>query len=933
MCADHQAPTDPIHIARVARQARVELPTVGPFRAVSILGEAGMGIVYLAEQTSPLRRQVALKLIRAGYDSREMVARFERERQALARMSHPHIAQVYDAGSCPDGRPYFAMEYVPGVPITQFCDRNKLGIRRRLELFSVVCDAIEHAHQKGLIHRDIKPSNVLVSGTSDDACPKVIDFGIAKGVGDGIFDDTFSTLTGQFVGTPAYMSPEQASMGEVEIDHRTDVYSLGVLLYELLVGVLPFQLGGRGRPSLAEVQKIIREQDPIAPSTRLARMGAAAETIATQRGTDTQHLRRELRREIDWLLMKALEKQPQRRYATAQALADDVRRYLRHEPLSVGPPTWGYRSRKFVRRRRKSIAATGIISVVALAVAVGWSGFHRAAVARERAVDESVARVFAEANGVAYRNPEEATERLQKLVQDYPDHYEASLLLVNLLERQNRVDEAIQLANSLLQKGLSPGPVHLLLARLHRAMHPDVADQHRELARTYGTTDPLHEAMLLPEDQAESAVTLLTNVLKDGQNYDASRQRAWRRFHLRDYAGMLADADVLIATNSGSPTAWNTRGVALSWMLRLPESITAFTTAIGLAQGYAPTYLNRANSYRAANELTLAWQDCDRAIMREPEFGGAYALRSAVHFEAQRPKLARSDAERALALDSTNGLATLTLARLEQQAGNYHAAMAHFNAAVMRSPRDEVIRLLRGDFNRMLRMHDAAIADYSFYIDVQPQVPQAYYGRAAARFQAWDLDGSMSDYDKAISLEPDAAQHYHGRARVLRWTAQYEEALRDHDKAVDLSGDAASPLAGRAMTLICMGNHRAAIDDLRCVTDQAPPDAAMHWLWIYEQSMLLREFEEAESALEMAGWVVREPKDAYVVVMIAGQIGREELVSIAEGSERCGAMYYAGVKASLLGLQDEAVAWFEQCVAENCSHTAEFDLAHCRSAF
>ncbi|MCP4262555.1 MAG: protein kinase [Planctomycetes bacterium] len=343
---------------------------VGRYMLLSVLGEGGMGIVYLAEQVEALRRQVALKVIKPGMDSKQVIARFEAERQALALLDHPNIAHVHDAGSTDSGRPYFVMEYVKGLPITEHCDKHKLTIEARLDLFLQVCQAVHHAHQKGIIHRDIKPSNILVSTVDDKPVPKIIDFGIAKAVSQPLTDSTlFTTEQGQLVGTPEYMSPEQA--GSKDVDMQTDVYSLGLVLYRLLVGALPFDTKELLKQGYDEIRRKIREDEPSKPSMRFAGLGREATEIARNRQTDIASLRRLLTKDLDWITMKALEKDPARRYATASDFAADIGRYLRAEPVLAGPPGMVYRLSKLVRRHRAPVmvglgAAALVASVMGL---------------------------------------------------------------------------------------------------------------------------------------------------------------------------------------------------------------------------------------------------------------------------------------------------------------------------------------------------------------------------------------------------------------------------------------------------------------------------------------------------------------------------------------------------------------------------------------
>jgi eukaryotic-like serine/threonine-protein kinase len=369
-------------------------PSIGSFeryRLLHRLGAGGMGEVWLAEQTEPVRRQVAVKVIKAGMDSAQVVARFEAERQALALMDHPAIATVYDGGTTPEGRPYFAMEYVKGEPLTSYCDRHRLDTRGRLGLFMLVCEGVQHAHQKGLIHRDLKPSNVLVTIQDERPVPKIIDFGVAKATARQLTERTLFTELGVLIGTPEYMSPEQAEMGGLDVDTRTDIYALGVLLYELLTGALPFDSRELRQAGLTEIQRIIREKEPARPSTRIAQLGPAATEAAKNRQSEPRRLAGELRGDLDWIAMRALEKDRTRRYQTANALAMDVRRHLANEPVSAGPPSTAYRARKFARRHRSgvSVAATLLLLLMAFGVTMAVQA-QRIARERDRANREAV---------------------------------------------------------------------------------------------------------------------------------------------------------------------------------------------------------------------------------------------------------------------------------------------------------------------------------------------------------------------------------------------------------------------------------------------------------------------------------------------------------------------------------------------------------------
>ena len=412
---------------------------VGPYRLMEQVGEGGMGLVFVAEQREPVRRKVALKVIKPGMDTREVVARFGAERQALALMDHPNIAKVLDAGATPSGRPYFVMELVRGVRVTDYCDLNRLTVRDRLGLFVQVCNAIQHAHQKGVIHRDIKPGNVLVAEHDGRPVAKVIDFGVAKALGPPLTDKTVYTGFRQMVGTPLYMSPEQAGVGGPDVDTRADVYSLGVLLYELLTGTTPFDTERFRRAGHDEVRRIIREEEPARPSTRLSTLGQGATIASVNRGTDPRRLGRLCRGDLDWVVMRCLEKDRNRRYETASALAADVQRYLNDEPVAAGPPSAVYKLRKFVRRNRGKVAAAGVgLGLLVLAVVGLAAGL--VVVDRERRSKE-------EALGLLTRQQDETNKALAAQTRALDQAYAALRamtddLVESVLARQPQLGEA-----------------------------------------------------------------------------------------------------------------------------------------------------------------------------------------------------------------------------------------------------------------------------------------------------------------------------------------------------------------------------------------------------------------------------------------------------------------------------------------------------------
>jgi serine/threonine protein kinase len=431
---------------------------IGRYRLLQQIGEGGWGVVFLAEQKEPVRRKVALKVIKPGMDTKSVIARFEAERQALALMDHPNIARVIDAGMTDGGRPFFVMELVEGVKITDYCDQHSLSTKARLGLFTQVCDAIQHAHQKGIIHRDIKPSNILVTtGTDGRPVPKVIDFGVAKATGgQQLTDKTIFTARDMLIGTPAYMSPEQVSLMSADVDTRTDIYSLGVLLYELLTGTTPFDTRELLKAGFDEVRRVIRDEEPPRPSTRLSTlMEADTENFSKHFGVAPPWLIRELQGELDWIVMRALEKDRARRYATAHGLGVDVGRYLSGEPVSARPPSGLYKARKFVARNKLPCASLATILVL---LATGL------AVVTRLLVVEKQERVRAQHQGEVYRleglgtmywqqgNLGEAEKcfrqsfaiRRQFLGGSPPNLVVATQFLV-LLEQENKYDDSDQL--------------------------------------------------------------------------------------------------------------------------------------------------------------------------------------------------------------------------------------------------------------------------------------------------------------------------------------------------------------------------------------------------------------------------------------------------------------------------------------------------------
>ncbi|HJQ79938.1 MAG TPA: serine/threonine-protein kinase, partial [Lacipirellulaceae bacterium] len=438
---------------------------IGPYKLLQKIGEGGMGVVFMAEQQRPVRRQVALKVIKPGMDTRQVIARFEAERQALALMDHPNIAKVFDAGTTENGRPYFVLELVKGVPIIDYCDQEQLPLRERLQLLINVCQAVQHAHQKGIIHRDLKPSNVLVAEYDGRPVPKIIDFGVAKAIGQRLTEQTLFTQFGQIIGTFEYMSPEQARFNQLDVDTRSDTYSLGVLLYELLAGSTPFEKQRRATASFDEIVRIICEEEPPPPSTRLGSSGALP-AIAARRSSDPVRLDRLVRGELDWIVMKALDKDRSRRYQTAGALARELQHYLDDEPVEACPPSAMYRLQKLARRNK---AALLTVVLVAAALIVGTVASVSQAIRATQAESLATARLnqATEARAHAEANADKARQAVDNMYTQVAEKWLAHQPQMEPVQREF-LEKALAFYTDFAKEGGDDPSVRFETARAYR---------------------------------------------------------------------------------------------------------------------------------------------------------------------------------------------------------------------------------------------------------------------------------------------------------------------------------------------------------------------------------------------------------------------------------------------------------------------------------
>jgi serine/threonine protein kinase/tetratricopeptide (TPR) repeat protein len=542
---------------------------IGRYKLLEKIGEGGFGVVYMADQTQPISRRVAFKIIKLGMDTKEVIARFEAERQALAMMEHPNIAKVLDAGATDTGRPYFVMELVKGIPITEYCDKNDLDTRQRLELFINVCKAVQHAHQKGIIHRDLKPSNVLITLHDGVPVPKVIDFGIAKATGQRLTEKTLFTRFAQMVGTPEYMSPEQAEFSGLDIDTRSDIYSLGVLLYELLTGVTPFDGKKLREAGYVEMQRIIREDEPDKPSTRLNTMGESLTDIARHRRVAPEALRRLMRGDLDWIVMKTLEKDRTHRYETAHALAGDIERHLRNEPITAVSPGAVYRVQKFLRRHRAQMvtySAAAVIVVGLLLVGTVYVRFRS-----EQIRSDHIRSIALAEDWITSGDYQRALSEIKPILSSRFVGPEARLLNARILLELQSPDASVeQLYKLLNERSEIAANAHFLLAWIYlesASGDPHMKDKAEvHLQQGEQLLPRTSEAYLLRAmiaQTVEGTLGWLNEALQlDPSYYDARRMRALTHYALREYHDMETEASVMIGSQPKNPEGYSLRAIA-----------------------------------------------------------------------------------------------------------------------------------------------------------------------------------------------------------------------------------------------------------------------------------------------------------------------------------------------------------------------------------
>jgi serine/threonine protein kinase/Tfp pilus assembly protein PilF len=840
---------------------------IGPYKLLQQIGEGGMGAVFMAEQTQPVQRKVALKILKPGMDSRQVIGRFEAERQALALMDHPNIAKVIDAGTTsgiagdkeigrqgdkglstgtslpvspspcfpvslsPEGRPYFVMELVKGVPITKYCDDHHLTPKQRLELFVPVCQAAQHAHQKGIIHRDLKPSNVLVAEYDDKPVAKIIDFGVAKATGPKLTERTLFTEFGQIVGTLEYMSPEQAKLNALDIDTRSDIYALGVLLYELLTGTTPFEKKRLHSAALDEVLRIIREEEPPKPSTRLSTTEELP-SIAANRGLEPKKLSGLIRGELDWIVMKCLEKDRNRRYETANGLAHDIERYLHDKPVYACPPSAWYRFRKLVRRKKTAfaIAACVIMALAGIAGAIGWAlrdkeareeGIERARLAREEALDQAMETTLNETGPLMEQGKwPEALARV--------DRAEKLLAAAGRTERPLRLFELrrdLSLAERLEQiyreskptrktmVSASGGPGTELTFQTEqdtseedifwgRAQDAHFAGEFRDIGIDLDALEPAEAAAQLGRTNIGPALV------------QALDQWAALRMRARGGDDPFWKKLVEIARQADSDDWRNRFREAL--LLQDRQALEKLADAVPIRAVPPATVYLLAPALKGLGAVDKAMAVLREALRHHPDDFWLNDAGGWFNKEAQPPRYGEALRyyQAALAVRPQSAGAHVDVADMLSRTGALEESLAEYCKAIELDPKHALAFSLRGHVYNKLQQYDQALTDFSKSIELDTK--NAVYWHNRGWTYIWKLhecDKALADFSRAIELDPKHAWALSDRGHAYNGLHQYDKALADFSKSIEL--DPKNPVTwyGRGWTYINLHQYDDAIAD------------------------------------------------------------------------------------------------------------------------
>jgi serine/threonine protein kinase/Flp pilus assembly protein TadD len=790
---------------------------IGPYKLLEQIGEGGMGAVWMAQQTEPVKRLVAIKLIKAGMDSKQVIARFEAERQALALMDHANIARVLDAGTTDAGRPYFVMDLVKGVPITRYCDEHHLTPKQRLELFVPVCQAVQHAHQKGIIHRDLKPSNVLVALYDGKPVPKVIDFGVAKAAGQPLTEKTLVTGFGNIVGTLEYMSPEQAEINQLDIDTRSDIYSLGVLLYELLTGSPPLTKKDLEKAGMLEMLRVIREQEPSKPSTKLS-TAESLPTLAANRGTEPAKLTKLVRGELDWIVMKALEKDRNRRYETANGFAMDVQRYLADEPVLACPPSAWYRCGKFTRRHKMGLAVTGLALclLASLVGGIGWAVRDRAARQAKVVNDLDLAlergELFQRDGKPA--DARAALDRAERLAVEAPADRARHERLASLKERlaaEARDQAFLTRFEDIWLRVASQVNVEQSWFT-SEAAYPEI----REALGRYGIavgvmapTDVAARVQGRPEPVRGYLIAALGECLRRAPKEDAQT----RRWLLAALAATDNDAWRMRARQAWVAGDWQTlEQLAKGADVRKQPPSLLLLLATNLPGPMGPTRLELLRRIQRSYPADL-WANHDLA----------YEL-----WKSGRPAEAIRYYTAALALRPDNPGIYVNRGSALRDAGEVNAAIVDFQQAVALAPRYAVAHNNLGNALRAKGQVDDAIAAYRVAIRLKKDLPEAHSGLGNALRDQGQLDEAIAAYREAVRLKKDYAEAHNNLGNALRDKGQVDDAIGAYREAIRLKKDLPLAHNNLGLALTAKGQLDEAIAAYREAIRHKPDFAEAH---------------------------------------------------------------------------------------------------------
>ena len=821
---------EPRAVATIAEPIREGPGTIiGPYKMVEQIGEGGFGLVFMAEQQQPVRRTVAIKILKPGMDTRQVIARFEAERQALALMEHPNIARVLDAGETTSGRPHFVMELVRGVPITDYCDQNRLTTRERLELFAHVCLAVQHAHQKGVIHRDIKPSNVMVTLHDDKPVVKVIDFGIAKALGQQLTDKTLVTGFAQMVGTPLYMSPEQAQLSGLDVDTRSDIYSLGVLLYELLTGTTPFDKDRLRAAGYDEMRRIIREEEPAKPSTRLSTLGQAAATVSAQRQSDPQRLSRLLCGDLDWIVLKALEKDRNRRYETASAFAADIQRYLADEPVLACPPSAWYRARKFARRNKAGLqlAAAGALVLLLAVVGVSWALWDQAErKAEQKRVDEKrIQEKREQAYQESLRQADAAAQR----------NYRAKEMTAVL-------DLTEKLHKDLHRQLGDPVKVHVLLSDIDSwDRKVKAAGAAWKQAKTLAGTskEPLAVALvtrlneldqLLKVDQSDYDLYRKLDTVRLGGATAVDGKGYWRKWGTA-YTKVFAEAGYDIRPGEEAAVAAQMQKSALRYALAATVDHWADATT---DKKLVPALLKVAklldpDPWRAQVRDAVAEQDQQRLLelARQGKLAG------------QSPQI--------LVMLAFNLPERKNKAELHRQALVYHPGdfwlhydlgylvddpaekVGCFSAALAIRQTDSSTYINLGAALRLQKNLSGAVDAFNKAISIDSQSAIAYNNLGSARADQQDLSGAVDAFNKAIAIDSQFAIAHNHLGLILKLQKKLPAAEDAFNKAIAINPQYAVAYFNLGKAREAQNNLSGAVDAFNKAIEISPQYAEAYF--------------------------------------------------------------------------------------------------------